>query len=247
MMNKSSEWRIAGIVILPVRFVQGWIFWGGGSRRFIYDPSKLDPHAHEWMANKLQSAMPGAILGVGDMISYIVQHFDLLYTSIILFSLLELVGGLALILGFCTRFFAFATILISITLMLAFGWQGATCMDEWTMAVATLGMGMTLTLAGASAYSIDNLLARRYTNLLTRWWFPLLTSGPLKLNLFKWMTIIFMLFTIAFTLLTYNYYRGSIFTPYHSGPVSAGKHHLSLSDGALLANGTVTFTLYADG
>lgn len=39
-MNKDNEmqinWQIAGYVILCIRFVQGWIFWGGGSRRFIY-------------------------------------------------------------------------------------------------------------------------------------------------------------------------------------------------------------------
>jgi hypothetical protein len=29
---------------------------GGGSRRCIYAPAKLDPNAASWMANKLQSA-----------------------------------------------------------------------------------------------------------------------------------------------------------------------------------------------
>lgn len=84
----QQDWKIAGLAILPIRFVQGWIFWGGGSRRFIYDPSKLDPHAHQWMANKLQSAMPGAIMGVDRIISFPLLHFDLLYASILIFSLI---------------------------------------------------------------------------------------------------------------------------------------------------------------
>ncbi len=241
------SWKLTSLCTLPIRFVQGWIFWGGGSRRFIYDPSKLNPDAHQWMANKLQSAMPGAILGVNHAISYLLQHFTLLYVSIILFSLVELLCGLALIIGCFTRLAAFMTCLISITLMLAFGWQGATCMDEWTMAVATFAMGMTLTLSGASSLSVDYLLREKYPALGAKPWFGILASGVVTEKLFKTTLQFFMLVVLAFTLLTYNYYRGSIFTAYHSGPVSAGIHHLSLSDGSMQKNGAITFTLYVDG
>src|SRR3990167_11410807 len=120
MSDIKQGWRIAGLAVLPARFVQGWIFWGGGSRRFIYDPSKLDPHAHEWMANKFQSAMPGAILGFNHVISFILLHFDLLYASVIIFSLIELLSGLGLIFGCFSRLAGFTTMLISIVLMLAF-------------------------------------------------------------------------------------------------------------------------------
>lgn len=58
-----DAWPSAALALLAVRFAQGWIFCGGGSRRFIYAPNKLDPNSTVWMANKLQSAMPGAILG----------------------------------------------------------------------------------------------------------------------------------------------------------------------------------------
>ena len=48
-------------------FAGKFVYWGGSStraaaRRFIYAPAKLDPHAASWMANKFQSAMPGALL-----------------------------------------------------------------------------------------------------------------------------------------------------------------------------------------
>lgn len=247
MADQHASWKLASYCTLPIRFVQGWIFWGGGSRRFIYDPSKLNPNAHEWMANKLQSAMPGAILGVNHAISFLLQHFKLLYFSIIVFSLAELLCGLALIIGCCTRLAAFITCLISITLMLAFGWQGATCMDEWTMAVATLAMGITLTLSGSSVYSVDYLLRKKYTALAKKPWFSFITSGAITEKIFQYTLQVMMLFIFAFTLLTYNYYRGSIVTPYHSGPVSAVVHHLTLSDGKLQQNGAVTVTLYVDG
>lgn len=247
MLKEQEAWKIAGLVMLPVRFVQGWIFWGGGSRRFIYDPSKLDPHAHEWMANKLQSAMPGAILGVKQIIGFILQHFDLLYSSILIFSLIELLSGLALMLGFFSRLAGFSTMLISIVLMLAFGWQGATCMDEWTMAAATLSMGFALTLSGASIYSLDSFCIRKYPHLENRKWFTYLASGPIGFSQFKISALCILGLTVAFTLWTYNYYRGSILTPYHTGPVSAGKHHITLSNGSFGPNGSIKFTLYVDG
>src|SRR6185369_16746892 len=42
-------------------FHSGFLFWGGGSRRFIYAPAKLDPNAANRMANKFAKmvAAPG--------------------------------------------------------------------------------------------------------------------------------------------------------------------------------------------
>ena len=54
----NRSWRLAAIALLAIRFVQGWIYWGGGTRRFIYGPQKLDVHDH-WMAYKFQTSMPG--------------------------------------------------------------------------------------------------------------------------------------------------------------------------------------------
>jgi thiosulfate dehydrogenase (quinone) len=41
----ERNWRLAAISLLSVRIIQGFIYWGGGSRRFIYAPSKLNPDA----------------------------------------------------------------------------------------------------------------------------------------------------------------------------------------------------------
>lgn len=159
------------LALLPVRIIQGFIYWGGGSRRFIYAPAKLDPLSHSWMANKLQSAMPGALLGTDQVIAYLLQHFWLLYGSVIGFSLAELVVGAALMAGFMTRLMALASIGFSIALMLMFGWQGATCIDEWTMAACNLAMGATLLLGGGGAYAVDNLALKRRPSLASTVWF----------------------------------------------------------------------------
>jgi hypothetical protein len=38
-----------------------------------------------------------------------------------------------------------------------------------------------------------------------------------------------------------------VVTPFHGGPVSPSKHHVSLTDGVLLPNGAVRFHAYLDG
>ncbi len=245
-MPAFYEWRIAGLCILCIRFVQGWIFWGGGSRRFFYAPQKLNPYATQWMANKLQSAMPGALLGVGDVISFLLQHFYLLYAAIIVFSLVELLSGAALIAGIFTRAAGFVTVLLSIALMVIFGWEGGTCIDEWTMSVANLSIGLTLALSGGSIYSIDSWLLRRYPALADKAWFITFASGPWSYKTLKRTGILFFVFTVFFTLSTYNYYRGAIFSRYHPGPVSPVEYHVNLSDGVLSPDGAVTFTAYVD-
>src|SRR5712692_9028903 len=143
---RSGIWRTTALALLSVRFIQGFIYWGGGSRRFIYAPAKLDPHAASWMVNKFQSAMPGALLGTDHIIAFLLHHFYLLYASLILFSAVELITGLFLMTGFLTRAAALVSIGLSVVLMLMFGWQGATCIDEWTMAACNLAIGATLML-----------------------------------------------------------------------------------------------------
>ena len=245
--DTAAAWRQMGLALLAVRFVQGWIYWGGGSRRFIYAPAKLDPHAHSWMANKFQSAMPGAILGMDHVVDYLLHHFALLYAGVIVFSAAELIFGLFLLFGFMTRLSALVTVGLSFVLMLLFGWQGATCIDEWTMASANFGMGVALWLAGAGAYSIDGWLVRRHAQLADSAWFQWLASGPWPAPRLKRWSLIGTAATVVFVVLTYNYYRGSVLTPFHGGPVSPAAHHISLSAGRLDRDGTVSFTAYLDG
>ena len=244
--DAASLWRALGMALLAVRFVQGWIYWGGGSRRFIYAPAKLDPHAHSWMANKFQSAMPGAILGTSHLVSYLLHHFALLYAGLIVFSAAELIFGLFLLCGFMTRLSALVTVGLSFVLMLLFGWQGATCIDEWTMASANFAIGVTLFLAGAGAYSLDAWLQKRHPALEHAAWFQWLGSGRWPVARLRRWGVVGGVATVLFVVLTYNYYRGSVVTAFHGGPVSPAAHHISLSAGRLSSDGGVRFTAYLD-
>src|SRR5258705_5971951 len=149
LRGRTGALRSAALALLSIRFIQGFIYWGGGSRRFIYAPAKLDPNAASWMANKLQSAMPGALLGTDQLIAFLLHHFYLLYPAVILFSAAELIAGAALMAGLLTRLAALVSVGFSVVLLLMFGGQGATCIDEWTMSACNLAMGATLVLAGS--------------------------------------------------------------------------------------------------
>src|ERR1700688_1781464 len=240
----QRAWRTAALAMLSTRIIQGFIYWGGGSRRFIYAPSKLDPNAPTWMANKFQTAMPGALFGTDHLISFMLHHFWLLYTGVILFSAAELIVGAMLMAGALTRVAALVSMGFSVLLMAMFGWQGATCIDEWTMAACNLAMGATLLLAGSGACSLDNVLVRRNPTLAATAWFRW-ASGSMPLPQtdggFRKLALAVLAFVVIFDVGTYNYYRGSVLTPFHGGPVSPTKHHLTLSQAELLPDGSVRF------
>jgi hypothetical protein len=46
---KADTLRVAALALISIRFIQGFVYWGGGSRRFIYAPAKLDPSAALWL------------------------------------------------------------------------------------------------------------------------------------------------------------------------------------------------------
>ena len=251
LADAQRNWRIAAIAVLSTRVIQGFIYWGGGSRRFIYGPSKLDAWGgHGWMANKFQTAMPGALLGTDHVIAFMLHHFWVLYPAVVLFSAAELIAGAALIAGLMTRLAAAVSMGFSFFLMLMFGWQGATCIDEWTMAACNMAMGATLLLAGSGAYSLDNLLLRRNPALVERPWFRW-ASGSLPLPMndmgFRNLGLIVLACVLAFDISTYSYYRGSVVTPFHGGPVSPTLHHLTLTKVTVLPDGSVRFHVYLDG
>src|SRR5260370_19398259 len=117
------------------------------------------------------------------------------------------------------------------------------------MGAWNLAMGASLMVAGSGAYTLDNVLLRRKPVLAERQWFRW-ASGSLPLPQtdggFRTLALAVLAFVVIFDVGTYNYYRGSVVTPFHSGPVSPTKHHLTLSRAELLPDGGVRFHVYLD-
>ncbi|EQD62451.1 terminal quinol oxidase, subunit DoxD, partial [mine drainage metagenome] len=66
---------------------------------------------------------------------------------------------------------------------------------------------------------------------------------PLSERAFKRLALVLFWISVAFIVLTYNYYRGSVVTPFHGGPTSPSKHHWTLSQGSLRPTARCASTL----
>ncbi len=243
---------LAGLMALGVRLVQGWIFWGGASRRLIYDfksihghlyAVKMDPNVAGYVANKLAHAMPGSLFP--GMIEWVIMHGSFLHVMVWFWTLVELVVGVGLIFGVATRFLSLLSVGLSISLMLIFGWMGSTCVDEWTMAAAGFAMGTVTMMTGGGAWSIDQWLASRSPALADRGWFRWLFSGPLPAETTRRGSIVLGLLSILFTVGFYQFLHGAVFSPLHA---RVNFHHYSLSVSAAQArnDGSVRFSAYVN-
>src|SRR6185503_15578378 len=123
--SPAAGLSLAALILLGTRFVQGFIFWGGASRRLIYDFHDV---AGVDLAVKLTHALPGSLWAQGP-IEWTLRHPDLIVASVWIWTFAELAVGLGLMLGLATRLSAFASIWLNVTLMVIFGWMGSTCLD----------------------------------------------------------------------------------------------------------------------
>jgi len=243
---------LLAIVLLGTRFVQGFIFWGGASRRLFYDfheidgidfAVKLDFESAGFVANKLTHALPGSLWVQGPL-EWTLHYPDLIIASVWMWTFAELAVGLGLIFGLATRLAAFVSIGLNIALMLIFGWMGSTCLDEWTMAVSGVAMSTAVFLAGGGAWSLDSLIGRSAwaeRNAWTAWIF----SGPLPPERVKAAGLLLAAVAVIFTVGSYQILFGAVVSPLHAR-VTFHRHHIALSDVTVAADGGVTLKAYVD-
>lgn len=251
--SAAAGLSLTALIMLGTRFTQGFIFWGGATRRLIYDfhsvdgadkALKLDFDAPGFVAAKLTHALPGA-LWVQGPIEWTLRHPDLIVASVWLWTFAELAVGVGLMLGLATRAAAFASLWLNVVLMLIFGWMGSTCLDEWTMAVSGVAMSGAVLVSGGGAWSLDE----RYV-MPTAWaqrapWLAWICSGPLPSETTRKLALWLSVVSIAFTLITYHILFGAIVTPLHSR-VTFHKHDIALTHAQLKPDGALTFDAYVD-
>jgi thiosulfate dehydrogenase [quinone] large subunit len=251
--STAAALSLAALVLLGTRFVQGFIFWGGASRRLIYDfhevagvdhAVKLDFELPGFVAAKLTHALPGA-LWVQGPIEWTLRHPDLIVASVWLWTFAELAVGLGLMLGLATRLSAFASIWLNVTLMLIFGWMGSTCLDEWTMAVSGVAMSAAVFLAGGGAWSLDHRYVEGTRFAKAHPWTSWIFSGPLPTETVRKLALWIAIACALFTVLTYQILYGAVLSPLHSR-TNFHRHNIAMTAPSVAADGSVTFDAYVD-
>jgi len=89
-LSAASCFSLLALAVLGTRFVQGFIFWGGASRRLIYNShevkgvdvaTKLDFESAGFVVNKLVHALPGTLWIQGPL-EWSLQYLDLMIASV---------------------------------------------------------------------------------------------------------------------------------------------------------------------
>ena len=207
----------AGLITLSLRWVIGWTYFSAFWRRLILD-NKLIPDEAGYIGEKFNHFLPNA-LGIKPIIEYLVSHPDALQTSMVVFTMIEAIVGLLLILGLFTRLMSIGVFFLALGILLGSGWLGTTCLDEWQIGVLGIASGFVLFLSGSDHYSLDRILINRSVSFTNRKWFAFLGSGRLPVKNTAPKVLVMSLIIFGLTLFTNQYFHGGVFGTLHNKSV----------------------------
>jgi len=242
--TQKDLWKFSGLLATPFRLVLAWIFFSAFWRRVVLAPAKLDPDSAAYVGHKFNTFLPQA-LGIRPMLEYLIVHENLLYTFLIVFTIIEGLVGLALFLGLGTRLAALGTALLSGGILLGAGWLGSTCLDEWQIGVLGFAGGSFVAFTGAGPFSLDSWWQNKWPRIAEKRYMRWLTTGPLPISrnaIGKSITIL-SIFAVLLTLYTNQAFHGGVYGKLHN---PSKKPNITLSQPALAANGDLKINLYRD-
>lgn len=207
----------AGLITLSLRWVIGWTYFSAFWRRLILD-NKLIPDEAGYIGEKFNHFLPNA-LGIKPIIEYLVSHPDALQNSMVVFTMIEAIVGLLLILGLFTRLMSIGVFFLALGILLGSGWLGTTCLDEWQIGVLGIASGFVLFLSGSDHYSLDRILINRSVSFTNRKWFAFLGSGRLPVKNTAPKVLVMSLIIFGLTLFTNQYFHGGVFGTLHNKSV----------------------------
>lgn len=154
---------------LALRLVVGWTYFSAFWRRLILE-NKLDPEAIGYIGEKFNHFYPNALF-IKEIIEFFLLHPDLLWWKMTIFTIVEGIVGLLLMLGLFTRITSLSVVGLALGILLSAGWLGTTCLDEWQVGILGMAGGLTLLFMGGGSYSLDHHLGldkkfQKLTNLL---------------------------------------------------------------------------------
>lgn len=207
----------AGLFTLPLRWVIGWTYFSAFWRRLIID-NKLIPEEAGYIGEKFNHFLPNA-LGIKPVIEYLVSNPEALHISMFVFTIVEAIVGLFIILGLFTRLMSIGVFLLAMGILLGSGWLGTTCLDEWQIGVLGVASGFVLFLTGSNIYSLDHFLMKKNIAFTHKKWFALLGSGPLPIRNLAPKVLVMSVIIFSLTLFTNQYFHGGVFGTLHNKSV----------------------------
>lgn len=220
----------SGLLALALRLVVGWTYFSAFYRRTIL-ANKLDPEIAGYIGEKFNHFLPNA-LGIKPIIQYMVENPDVLWWAMVIFTIVEGIVGLLIMLGFFTRLMSLGVFGLAMGILLGSGWIGTTCLDEWQIGALGIATGFVLFFTGSGMYSIDNYLMRKKHPISQKKWFPWVASGtlPIKENIFPKIVLVGSLFIFGLTLFTNQVFHNGLWGTLHNKSV---KPKVEITEGNL--------------
>lgn len=235
--NNRSE-NLAGLFTLSLRLVIGWTYFSAFWRRLILE-NKLIPDEAGYIGEKFNHFLPNA-LGIKPIIERLVTHPEELHLAMVVFTIIEAVVGLFIILGLFTRAMSLGVFGLALGILLGSGWLGTTCLDEWQIGVLGIAGGFTLFLTGSDAYSMDKYFINKNYRFTATKWFSWLGSGNLQILNPKPLVLILSLLIFGLTLFTNQYFHGGVWGKLHNKSV---KPKIEISN-IRMTDSELTFEIY---
>lgn len=248
MQNKFINFSLslwAGLILTPLRLCTGWLIFSAFWRRVVLKPEALNILSPEYEGLKFNHFIPTSS-GLTPMIKYLVLHPQFLFVFMWVFTIVEGIVGLCLLLGFFTRLASVISFFLLLGIMLGAGWLGTTCVDEWQIGVFGTAASIVLFLAGGGFFSLDHLL-RRTSHAFQGRFLSFWTSGPLFVHnegrKTYWLTLILSVFAIFLALSTNQINVRGVWGPFKNKAI---KPHITLSDLTLAQNGNLKMNIFRD-
>ncbi|MCH5597343.1 TQO small subunit DoxD [Niabella ginsengisoli] len=230
-----------GLYTLALRLVVGWTYFSAFWRRLILE-NKLNPDEAGYIGEKFNHFLPNA-LGIKPIIEYLVSSPDALWWAMSIFTIVEGIAGLLFIFGLFTRLMSIVVFSLAFGILLASGWLGTTCLDEWQIGVLGVAAGFTVFLSGGGQYSLDAYFIKKKLFTGSKW-FKLLGSGmlPLEGKGLRMTVLTGSILILGLTLFTNQYFHGGVYGKLHNLSV---RPHVDISNTYIKGN-TLSFTVFRD-
>ncbi len=237
ILNRQSS-ELAGLYTLSLRMVIGWTYFSAFWRRLILE-NKLIPDEKGYIGEKFNHFLPNA-LGIKPIIEYLVTHPDALQRSMMIFTIIEAIVGLFIILGLLTRLMSIGIFSLALGILLGSGWLGTTCLDEWQIGVLGIAGGFVLFLTGSGSYSLDYYFIKNNKNFTQKRWFQWLGSGSFPISNPKVLVLAGSVIIFGLTLFTNQYFHGGVWGTLHNKSVKPKLEISNISHN----NSKLTFEVY---